>query len=687
MAFALSSLMTAPPNVVLVVADDLGYGDLGCYGATDILTPNINQLASSGLRMKNGYVVSPICAPSRAGLMTGRYPQDFGFEFNLDHLSATNHAFGVPTTETMLAERLKGLGYATGLIGKWHLGSQAGLTPRDRGFDYFYGFLGGGAPYIYPTLNGILPILDNGVPSMPTKYLTNEFSDRASAFIDQNADHPFFLTVAYNAPHTPLQATQADLDRYPNLTGNRKTIAAMISAMDDGVGEVQAALARNGISENTIVIFLSDNGGVVDNGSSNAPFRGGKYEVTEGGIRVPFIASWPSHIEPNQVSTLPCLAIDIVPTLMNFVGAPIVDGSVDGTDLTDALLAQANGPDRTFYWRFGGKEAVLNGSRKLEREDDDQDLELFDISQDLFEANNLALANAEQVTSLSNSLQAWEQTLSPALWGPIPNPDTKSLVLMRDRTNANLYRAVTLDYQGNPINAVDFRTFTGIETAKIGRFRSDADLDIATIEGDQIIIRSWLNDGTKLTNLRFQNKGATRLIGFADFNGNGQNELVFQTPDGFKGAEINPTTGLIDYIVMNVDIDFGAYTRILGTGDMDDDGGPDMIVADAQNKVSYLYFDHKRAQRIVRKFFNPNFITDPAAAHIQYVAAIDLDGDGSIDLLNDPNVPTVTDPVHSGSVWRLSRLKPEIRPISLTMNGIYTPVAAGSANPPDPFDD
>lgn len=680
------ALATAPPNIVLIVADDLGYGDVGCYGATDIQTPNIDALANGGIRLTNGYVVSPICAPSRAGLMTGRYPQKFGFEYNLDHRSAQNNNFGVPTSQTMLAERLKARGYSTGLVGKWHMGLQPGLTPNDRGFDYFYGFLGGGAPYIYPAANNVQPIIENGVPSTPTQYLTDQFSDKAVSFINDHATQPFFLYVAYNAPHTPLQVTQNYLDRYPNLTGDRQKIAGMVSAMDDGIGRVQTALDNNGLSNNTLVIFISDNGGVLSNGSSNGVLRGQKYEVTEGGIRVPFVAKWPGHLAAHSTLDVPVTALDLVPTLMSMVGAPINDGSVDGVDLLHFLTGANSAPSRNLFWRFGGKEAMRSGNTKLVREDDDEELELFNLSSDIGEATDLAPANSSSVSSLDATYQSWETGLISPLWGPIPDPSTQSLILYK-QTSSTWLQAVTVDYQGNPISSLPFKTFNGVDTAKIGRMRPEADIDVAVIEGNQIVVRSWLNSGLKLPNLTFQNKGATKLIGFADFNGNGRNELVFQTPDGFKGAEISPETGQLDYIVMTVDVPFGSFDRVLGFGDMDDDGGPDMIVADVNDKISYMYFNGKRSQRVTRKFFNPNFVPDPAAQARQYVGALDINGDGSIDILNDPYSAQATAPQSTSSIWFLTRLKPEIKTKDVVLSGDWHPIALGAVNLPDPFDE
>ena len=273
------------PNVVLIVADDLGYGELGCYGGKEIPTPNIDAIAAGGVRFTNGYVSCPVCSPTRAGLLTGRYQQRFGHEFNPGQSAAVNAIFGLPKTETTLADRMKKAGYATGIVGKWHLGANPGYRPTERGFDEFYGFLGGAHAYFEPGKNRT--IFRGTEPVDEGRYLTEAIAEEAVGFVDRNQNTPFFLYVSFNAVHAPLQVPDKYLQRFDTITdAKRRTFAGMLSALDDGVGKVIGCLDQLGLQNDTMIFFISDNGGPTPSTTSgNGPLQGFKGQVLEGGIQ------------------------------------------------------------------------------------------------------------------------------------------------------------------------------------------------------------------------------------------------------------------------------------------------------------------------------------------------------------------------------------------------------------------
>ena len=313
------------PNLIVILTDDQGYGDVGFNGSEDIRTPNMDRLAREGVRFTDGYVTYPVCGPSRAGLLTGRYQDRFGFGRN-PSVNPADATAGLPHSERNIAEILKPAGYRTGVIGKWHMGTHPSFHPNKRGFDYFYGFLSGGHQY-FPeelVLNDIAQskrafdwyrtrILQNDQRIDIDEYLTDEFSNEAVAFIEREKDNPFFLYLAYNAPHGPLQATEEYLDRYPDIADeDRRTYAAMVSAVDDGIGRILETLERLGIDENTLIFFLSDNGGAQGKGSSNRPLRGWKSMPFEGGVRVPFAARWKGTLPEGVDYENPVSSLDIL---------------------------------------------------------------------------------------------------------------------------------------------------------------------------------------------------------------------------------------------------------------------------------------------------------------------------------------------------------------------------------------
>ncbi len=340
------------PNVVVIVADDMGYGDVGVHGCRDIPTPHIDSIAKAGVRCTAGYVSAPQCSPTRAGLLTGRYQQRFGHESN-----GAIPGSALPLTETTLAARLKAAGYATGLVGKWHLGDDADHHPLERGFGEFFGFLGGANPYLPQGRSGVVPrILRGREDAREEGYLTDAFAREAVSFVDRHKDGPFFLYLAFNAPHGPLQASVTYLKRFESIKDEkRRTYAAMVSALDDAVGAVMAKLHAAGLDERTLVVFLSDNGGPTDvNGSSNAPLRGVKGETREGGIRVPFLLRWPGRLPAGAIYDRPVIQLDLHPTALAAAGAPVpADATPDGVDLLPYLTGSKSGdPHELLYWRF-----------------------------------------------------------------------------------------------------------------------------------------------------------------------------------------------------------------------------------------------------------------------------------------------------------------------------------------------
>ncbi len=410
------------PNIVLIVADDLGYADVGVHGCADVPTPRINSIAQQGARFSNGYVSCPVCSPSRAGLLTGRYQQRFGHEFNIGPPRLAGPEDGLPTDQTMLAERLKALGYATGMFGKWHLGLGEKFHPQSRGFDTFYGFLGGGHSYLKVEDKPGDPIMRGKEPVTELDYATDAFARESCAFIDHHKDQPFFLYLPFNAVHTPLEALQPYLDRFAMIENpRRRTFAAMLSAMDDGVGRVLDKLHEHGLEQETLLFFISDNGGPTrDNTSSNLPLRGGKTTVYEGGIRVPFFVRWPGHVPAGATLDTPAIALDIFTTAVAAAGGVAAgDEKLDGKDLLPLLDGKQAGPlHETLYWRFGKSWAIRQGDWKLLSQDGGTP-ELYQLSQDLGEKNNQASGEPQQVATLQQAWDAWNSQLQPPHWARI----------------------------------------------------------------------------------------------------------------------------------------------------------------------------------------------------------------------------------------------------------------------------
>ncbi len=421
------------PNVLILVADDLGYADLGFQGGKDIPTPNIDKLAKSGVSCSNGYVSGPYCSPTRAGLLTGRYQQRFGHEFNPSQPGA-----GLPVTETTIADRLKAAGYSTGLVGKWHLGNRPEQRPNRRGFDEFFGFLGGAHTY-FAGKSG--DIYRNNQTITEPDYFTDAIGREASAFVETHKAHPFFLEVTFNAVHTPMEADSPRLSKFAHIKDEkRRTYAAMLSAMDDAIGKILGTLDDAGLREKTMIVFISDNGGPTMLGTSvnaarNVPLRGSKRTTLEGGIRVPFVLSWKGVLPEGKVYDEPVIQLDILPTALAAAGKPVAtDAKLDGVDLVPYLTGKAEGrPHEALFWRFGKQSAVRQGNWKLVRYDAALDqpgtrsapgkvkvspARLYDLSSDIGESKDLSADHPEKVKALQAAWDAWDRELVPPLWGP-----------------------------------------------------------------------------------------------------------------------------------------------------------------------------------------------------------------------------------------------------------------------------
>jgi arylsulfatase A-like enzyme len=408
------------PNIVLILADDLGYAGLSVQGSKDVPTPNIDSIAANGVRFTDGYVTCPICAPTRAGLLTGRYQQRFGFETNPGPEAYADEEFGLPLGQPTLAERLKPLGYATGMFGKWHLGYKPELTPPRRGFDEFFGFLSGANNYVPAAGRQRNPILRGMEVAQEKEYFTDALAREAVAFIEKRRADPFFLYLPFNAVHAPLEAVSKYLDRFTAISNERRrTYAAMTAAMDDAVGRVLDALRRLNLEEDTLVFFLSDNGGPTpQTTSSNAPLRGYKGQVLEGGIRVPFLLQWKGRVPAGRVYRNPVISLDIHATALIAAGAEIrPQWNLDGVSLLPFLTGNNPGkPHERLYWRFHQQHAIRQGDWKLVTASGRPRPQLFNLAEDVGESKDLAAAMPGKAKELAAAWQAWNAQLQDPKW-------------------------------------------------------------------------------------------------------------------------------------------------------------------------------------------------------------------------------------------------------------------------------
>jgi arylsulfatase A-like enzyme len=408
------------PNILLIVSDDHGYADVGFQGCKDIPTPHLDRLAREGLRCTSGYVTHPYCSPTRAALMTGRYQQRFGHQHN-PWFDPNDHREGLPTSERLLPAFLGDAGYATGWIGKWHLGAAPEFSPLKRGFKETFGFIGGGHHFQNwtpnPTQEYNVPILRNGEPVETTNHLTLAFGNEAAAFIRRHKPEPWFLYLAFNAPHTPHEPTADRLARFSSITNNiRRAYAAQVSLMDDAIGTTLAAVRDTRQAERTLVFFFSDNGGPITvNGSINTPLRGAKGDVYEGGVRVPFLVSWPGRLPSGRDYAEPVSSVDVFATALALAGVPMpTDKKYDSVNLLPFLTGEKSGaPHDRLFWRTSrSRWATREGSFKLVRQTGMSD-ELYDLATDIGETNDLAAAKPEEMKRLGNAMDDWDKELMP----------------------------------------------------------------------------------------------------------------------------------------------------------------------------------------------------------------------------------------------------------------------------------
>ncbi|MBN9509185.1 MAG: sulfatase-like hydrolase/transferase [Alphaproteobacteria bacterium] len=500
-----SSPDASRPNVIIILADDLGYADTSANPGGRFETPNIDRIAEQGVRFTDGYATAPVCAPSRAGLLTGRYPERFGFEYNVGGAPrALREGLGLSTDQITIAQLLKDAGYHTGLIGKWHEGEQSQFYPMNRGFDEFVGFLPGASSYIDPTLPGvhlafrgfsddilhslvlgktrqidraalgatvgkelatkgaaandqklakagarlastferrplnqIVEGADHHVVHNEDQYLTDYFADRAARYITENAKggKPYFLYLAFNAPHMPFMVTDKYYDRFPEIKDHQlRVYAAMIAALDDGIGEVLNAVKQSGEADNTMIVFASDNGcaAYIPGLCSNTPLRGGKLSFYEGGIRVPFLMSWPGHITPGTVYHNPVSLMDVLPTALAASGGKLpTDRPYDGVDLMPYLSGRIAGPPHDMLiWQSKPLVAIRLGEWKLRETEKDANTSvyghyklLFNLRDDRNESTNLSQKDADKLRELEDLLHEWEIPMVAPKW-PTKRPVT-----------------------------------------------------------------------------------------------------------------------------------------------------------------------------------------------------------------------------------------------------------------------
>jgi arylsulfatase A-like enzyme len=442
---------TKKPNIIVILADDLGYADISSYGGTRISTPNIDRIAKSGVIFTDGYSAAPVCSPSRAGLQTGRHPDRFGFEFNngpgqrdLDmHL-------GLDPKEITIAKALQAQGYHTGVIGKWHLGANDEFYPTNRGYDEFVGFLPGETQYINPKLPGVHTAQPPGLNSDPSRprgrlarvvegaeqkvvenenqYLTEFWGDRAVDYVKRNSanEQPYFLYLAFNAPHAPLVVTQKYYDRFPQIKDEgMRVYAAMVSAMDEAVGRVIDAVERSGENGDTLIYFMSDNGcaAYIQGVCACEPLRGGKLSHYEGGVRVPFMMRWPNEFQGGKVYRQVVSTMVVFTTSLVAAGGKLATDRVyDGVNLMPYLKGTAQGiPHDALMWRRTPQASIRKGDWKLWKSLDGKFTLLFNLKDDPNEATNLADREPAKLKELSDAFDQWARDLKDPAWPSRPH--------------------------------------------------------------------------------------------------------------------------------------------------------------------------------------------------------------------------------------------------------------------------
>ncbi len=424
------------PNIVIIMADDLGYRDVGCYGCIDFQTPNIDALAKSGIRCTSGYVSHPYCSPSRAGLLSGQYQQTFGHEHNPAY-DEQNNKVGIDTGTRLLPAIMSDSGYKTGLIGKWHLGAGKPFRPSVRGLTEFYGFLGGGHDYFKTVPNGTnynSPMWRDHKPTDDRlTYLTDDLTSEAEKFIERNREDPFCLLLMYNAPHAPDHVTDDYLQRVATIKhAGRRRYAALVQGVDEGVKRIVLKLKSLQLTERTLVVFLSDNGGR-RGVSDNRALRGNKGWLHEGGVRVPFILSMPGRLPQDRVYNPPVLALDLLPTALR-LGNIAVPKNCNGVNLVPFLTGSKNGsPHESIFWRVSGGEgyAVRHGKWKLVHDVGMSLPELYDLTTDIGEDHDQSKNEPQVVALLQRQFRVWNATLEAPRWTEGHSQNT-----IRERTKA-----------------------------------------------------------------------------------------------------------------------------------------------------------------------------------------------------------------------------------------------------------
>lgn len=417
------------PNIIFLFSDDAGYADFGFHGSEIMKTPNLDKLAKEGVKFTQGYVTDATCGPSRAGLITGKYQQRFGYqEINVPNYMSKNSKFlgddmGLPLSQKTIADYLKKLGYKNAVYGKWHLGNADRFHPLKRGFDEFYGFRGGARSYFpYKNFKGIHHdnMMERNFENFeePNEYATDVFANEAVKFIEKNKENPFFIFLSFNAVHTPMQATKEDLAKFPNLKGKRKEVAAMTLALDRACGRVLDKLKELGLENNTIVVFSNDNGGPTDkNASLNLPLSGTKSNHLEGGLRVPYLIKWPKKLKAGQEYHYPVSTFDLLPTFYAAGGGNVKDlKDIDGVNLIPFVNGKnQERPHKYLFWKKEARAVCRENDWKLIRFAD-RPAELYDVSKDIAEQNNLAAQHPERVKQMFKKLFAWELTQERPLW-------------------------------------------------------------------------------------------------------------------------------------------------------------------------------------------------------------------------------------------------------------------------------
>ncbi|MGJ8679469.1 sulfatase-like hydrolase/transferase [Paraglaciecola sp.] len=455
------------PNILVILTDDMGYADVGFNGSTDIKTPNLDELAANGTIVKSAYNAHPFCGPSRAGIMTGRYPHKFGSQFNLPRVSRSG-GLGIPIEETYISKVLQDSGYYTGAIGKWHLGEESDYHPNNRGFDEFYGFLNGGHDYFpekfvpayarqkkqgldHAIFGYLRPLERNGKEVQETEYVTDGLSREAVNFIQKAGEdkaNPFFLYVAYNAPHTPMQAKAEDMAQFPEIKDKkRKTYAGMVYAVDRGVKRMVESLKATGQYDNTLIVFFSDNGGKPKTGADNSPLSGRKGDVLEGGYRTPMFFHWPQKIPAGQVFSHPVSTLDLYPTFSSLAHADIPKiKKLDGKDIFNSLVENTSPrPGEMIYavrHRYGFSEAAARQDNwKIIKRD--KEWQLFDVDKDPAEKFNLAAKHPFLVREMVAEMEVWSWSNVQPKWFHIHKEGTQ----WREKAMPRYHETFSLEQQ------------------------------------------------------------------------------------------------------------------------------------------------------------------------------------------------------------------------------------------------